>query len=423
MNNRNILLGCVGDDFTGASDAASFLRSCGLRVILCTGIPDNLTNFHDCDAIVIALKTRSVPAEEAVKDCICAFKFLLSVGAKQLYYKYCSTFDSTPKGNIGPVLDAVLCEFNEKYTILCPALPVNGRTVKDGHLYVDGIPLHETHMKNHPVNPMWDSEIAALMREQSKYPCYSISTEDMAKGKEHVNNLISDFSRISDHFYIVPDYYEEKHSDLIYSIFGDLKVLSGGSGLLEAVNVGGIMHSAEKLSDTAHCGKTVLLAGSCSKMTLAQIEAYKKCWSGIKIDPIEAFNNVVTAQSLWEQIKFNDRVLLYSSETADEIKRIPDNIRPLISEKLEILMSELAMIAVANGYTQIIVAGGETSGAVAKALSYGTCKIGKSVAPGVPVMIPVDDPDIRLVLKSGNFGKEDFFERAVEMTTQGNRGI
>lgn len=416
MKNQGILIGCVADDFTGASDAASFLRGSGLNVLLYTKRPDSGDQIRDCDAVVITLKTRSIPPQEAVRQYMDAFSFLDSIGTRQLYYKYCSTFNSTKSGNIGPVLDAALKMWNEPFTLLCPSLPVNGRTIKEERLYVDGVPLHETHMRNHPVNPMWASEIAVLMREQSRYPCYPLSIGDMKQGAEHIALLTAAYAQASRHFYLVPDYYEEGHAEQIYSLFGDLKILSGGSGLLAAANRGGDKAAADGFSPRIEKGKTLLLAGSCSKMTLAQIREYQKRHRSIKADPLMVVNGTQTAQTLWEEAKGIDGALIYSSEPPKEIARIPAEMLPLVSQKLECLMAQLAETAAANGYTQIIAAGGETSGAVAKALAYRICRIGESVAPGVPVMMPVDAPQIRLVLKSGNFGDVDFFERAVEMT-------
>lgn len=424
MKQSSMIIGCVADDFTGASDAASFLRAAGLKVALSTGLPESSDDIGGCDAVVVALKCRSTPASEAVRDCTEAFKWLLRAGAQKLYYKYCSTFDSTREGNIGPVMDSALNEFGERYTILCPALPVNGRTVKNGQLYVGGVPLHLTHMKDHPLNPMWSADIAELMREQSRYPCHAVTLEDMLKGKEHIQKMISGFSAGSEHFYLIPDYFEPEHDKLIYSLFGDLKLLSGGSGLLAAVNKCGNTGVAENDICVTAAGKTLLLAGSCSSMTLRQIESYKRQHdTTIKIDPLCVLDGTQTANSLWAEAAGRDGVLLYSSESAQEIARIPEERRAQVSAKLEQLMSELAVRAESEGYTQMIVAGGETSGAVTKGINYGTYLIGESVAPGVPVMMPVGRPDMRLVLKSGNFGQEDFFDAAIEKTTKGRRGI
>lgn len=424
MKQNSMIIGCVADDFTGASDAASFLRAAGLKVALSTGLPEADKDIGGCEAVVVALKCRSTPAPEAVRDCIEAFRWLQEAGAQKLYYKYCSTFDSTRRGNIGPVMDSALNEFGEKYTILCPALPVNGRTVKNGRLYVDGVPLHLTHMKDHPLNPMWSADISELMREQSRYPCYVVTLKDMLKGKEHIQKMIDRFSAASEHFYLIPDYFEQEHDKLIYSLFGGLKLLSGGSGLLAAVDACRKTSTEENEVCVTAAGKTILLAGSCSNMTLRQIEEYRRKHDmAIKIDPLSVLDGTQTLNSLWGEVAGRDGALLYSSESAQEITRIPERSRTQVSEKLEQLMAELAVNAENEGYTQIIVAGGETSGAVTKGINYGTYLIGESVAPGVPVMMPVRNSAMRIVLKSGNFGQEDFFDTAIEKTTKGRRGI
>lgn len=424
MGYRNLLIGCVADDFTGASDASSFLRRQGLRTVLCTGIPDSLDFSESCDAVVIALKTRSVPAEEAVCASLAAMRRLHALGAKQLYLKYCSTFDSTKHGNIGPVLDAALEEFRLPYTLLCPALPVNGRTVKDGILYVNGVPLSESPMKDHPLNPMWDSEIAILMREQSKYPCHVLTAEELLLGAGYIENRIKEFSAASPHFYIVPDYYEDSHAGLIYSLFKNARLLSGGSGLLGNEHIRAESQAQRKLLPTQASGKTLLLAGSCSKMTLEQLSRYRESGNKmIKIIPMEVLGGRQTAESLWNETNGRDRVMLYSSAPPEALAKIPAEQRHKVSQALEGIMAELALRAVRGGYTQIIVAGGETSGAITESLGFNSYLIGESIAPGVPVMMPLEDSNIRLVLKSGNFGQADFFAHAIEMTTKGSRGM
>ena len=423
MEKHRLKIGCVADDFTGASDIASFMRGRGLETILCSGIPDTNAGLDRCDVVVIALKTRSIPAEAAVKECMAAFEYLNSMGVQQLYFKYCSTFDSTMQGNIGPVLDAALEKFGLEYTLLCPALPVNGRTVKDGKLFVNGIPLHETHMKDHPLNPMWDCDISVLMREQSRYPCFAISVGDMLRGREYVAEKMAAFRKSSKHFYIVPDYYDDAHAELIYSIFGDLKLLSGGSGLMGNRLLGA--ESAHETVDVPEAsGKTLLLAGSCSKMTLEQISEYKKTGNTmIKIYPDKVLDGSQDADSVWREAENIDRALIYSSDTAEAISAIAKDKREEAAKRIEKLMAELAERAIQAGYKQIIVAGGETSGAVTERIGLKSYLIGESIAAGVPIMVPTEHAEIRLVLKSGNFGKADFFAKAVKMTTEGNRGI
>lgn len=422
MSARIIKIGCVADDFTGASDAASFLRKQGLKTILFNEIPKSAL-LESCDAVVIALKSRTAPVDEAVNDSMNALKWMKENGAQQLYVKYCSTFDSTKEGNIGPILDAALEEFQIPYTILCPSLPVNGRTVKDGCLYVNGVPLHETHMKNHPLTPMWDADISVLMREQSKYPCMKLTSEDLRNGKAYIQEKIEEFAEGKDHFYVIPDYFEDVHGMWIYSCFDNLPLLSGGSGLL-----GNYEYYTDHMAETSgeelqEVGKTLLLAGSCSKATLEQIERYQATGNPtVRIDPWELIAGEISAEKLWETWEGKDQILFYSSDRAENVRKVQTEGKEKVAELLEQTMASLAVYAVRAGYTQVIVAGGETSGAVTKGLDYESYIIGESIAPGVPVMIPMSAKQIRLVLKSGNFGQPEFFEKAVEMTTTGKRG-
>lgn len=416
MGKKQLLFGCVADDFTGASDAASFLKSQGMTTILCNGVPEKAPD-EACDAIVIALKTRTAPVKESVEDSLRAIRWLRSQNAERLYVKYCSTFDSTREGNIGPVLDAVLEELDIPYTVLCPSLPVNGRTVKDGNLYVNGVPLHETSMRNHPLTPMWDSDLSVLMRDQSKYPCIKLSLEDMLKGKEAVEDILASFGAGKEHFYVIPDYYEPDHANVIFSCFDGLTLLSGGSGLLGADCLR-LYSDEEKSLPHRTVGKSLLLAGSCSEATLTQVDNYRN--SGKKlvyVEPAQLLSGQQNAQQLWAEHRTEDEILFYSSDKAENVRKVQENGKEKISQLLEHTMSDLAVMAVQNGYTQIIVAGGETSGAVILGLGYHSFLVGESIAPGVPIMIPTEDKKIRLALKSGNFGQDDFFIRALQMMT------
>ena len=423
MNNRSLRIGCVADDFTGASDAASFLRKRGLSTVLYTGVPLDRAAPVPCDAVVVALKTRSVESETAKAESLDAMDWLLEAGAEQLYLKYCSTFDSTPRGNIGPVMDAALERLGLRYSLLCPALPVNGRTVVGGRLYVNGVPLAESGMRNHPLNPMWASDIAELMAEQSRFPCFNVSLEELEGGWERFTGRLAALCAAHEHFYLVPDYYEDGHAELIYSRFGESKLLSGGSGLLGNGLLKGEA-GAGQAGDTQPAGSTLLLSGSCSEATLAQLERYRAQGGRmIRVDPLKAIDGEQTAESIWRDAERYPEVMIFSSADKTTVSAMPEAVRSLAPGVLEALMGELAARAVAAGFTQIIVAGGETSGAVTKALGYGSYIIGDSIAPGVPVMMPVDNKKLRLVLKSGNFGQENFFNIAVETTSAGKRGV
>lgn len=416
-----IILGIVADDFSGGSDAASFLAKQGIKTYLYNGIPGEE---HQVDgdniAVVIALKTRTEEKNKAVSESLEAFRWLKDHGATQLYSKYCSTFDSTKEGNIGPIIDGVLELYNIHYTILAPALPVNGRIVKDGQLIVNGVPLNETHMKHHPLTPMWDSDIASLIEPQGKYPSLNISHEQLELSNDEIMSIIEDFGKDKAHFYIIPDYIEEKHAQKIIELFGDLPLLTGGSGLMtELGRKYSSEHSETEIYRSSTTGKAIVLAGSCSVATLQQIEEFQKLNKpSFRIDPFLLADGIQTKEMLWEQIQASeeDEVLVYSSDKPENVKEAQKVGREKVSQLLEQTTAFLAKNAVANGYNRIIVAGGETSGAVTKTLGYNSYLVGDSIDPGVPIMVPTQNQDIRLVLKSGNFGDKDFFVKAANMT-------
>lgn len=412
------VFGCIADDFTGASDAASFLVKGGMSVRLYNGIPENGAqdiNSDQAQAVVIALKSRTQETAHAVEDSLNAARFLLEQGVKQIYFKYCSTFDSTPKGNIGPVADALMDLLHAPYTLLCPALPVNGRTVEGGRLMVNNVPLHESHMRNHPLTPMWDCRIDKLMEPQSRYSCRNLALEEM--------EMFSGKDMDKEPFYLIPDYKNPEDGEKIAGVFGQLPLLTGGSGLLEPL--AGIwtkkLSVEGRIPESGTKGRALLLAGSCSKATLGQIAWYQNqgapCY---KLDPGAMMEGRQTVDDAWKFIEDHssetDTVLVYSSDTPEKVKEFQKLGTQKVADMLEGAAASLAARAVEAGYTRIISAGGETSGAVTKGLGFSSYWMGESVAPGVPVMVPVERTDIRLILKSGNFGQEDFFGRALAMT-------
>ncbi len=417
--------GCIADDFTGASDAASFLRAGGLTVQLFSGVPgENEKPAPGVNAIVIALKTRTIPAEEAVRDSLAAARWLARQDVSQFYFKYCATFDSTPKGNIGPVADALMELLDVPCTLLCPALPVNGRTVEDGILYVNHVPLSETHMKDHPLTPMRNSRIAELIAPQSRYPAFEIHA-DVIRAVNAADPILRDIK--ADRFYMIPDYVNEEDGAKIAALFGSFRLLTGGSGLLKHVAAvfrektaqDSAALSAVRSSAEGTEGQAVLLSGSCSAPTLSQVAFYKA--QGLRafcMDPAALLSDSQTEKNLFKELSgTGGPVLFYSSDSPEKVREIQEKEgADKVSARLEAVTAAIAKEAVRRGFSRIIVAGGETSGAVTEALGYRSFLIGESVAPGVPVMTPVSDPGIRLVLKSGGFGKEDFFIRAIEMT-------
>lgn len=439
---KKLIWGCIADDFTGASDAASFFKKGGLQTILYNGIPSENNCGKDGQAIVIALKTRTQETAAAVMETLQAARWLRQQGVKQLFIKYCSTFDSTPEGNIGPIMDALLEEYQIPYTILCPALPVNGRVVRQGHLYVNGVPLHESPMKNHPLTPMWDSDIARLMEAQSRYSCMKLTVDQYGLPKAQLQAVMDAYGETHEHFYVIPDYEREEDAKIIVELFADLPLLSGGSGILaelasasrlfadeedssetDALNADSTKLSAgakaSVITETTGDMPGIILAGSCSEMTRRQVGWAKEHGiEAMQIIPAKLLEGTQTLETLWEFVEQRKaaEVLLYSSDSPEQVQKIQAAGKERVAELLEETMAALAKKAVDAGYKRIIIAGGETSGAVTRALSFDSYMIGESVAPGVPVMIPRNRKDIRLVLKSGNFGQEDFFLRALNAT-------
>jgi Uncharacterized protein conserved in bacteria len=414
VREKTLQIGCVADDFTGASDAASFLQKAGLRTMLVDGsrLQVDILEYGP-DAIVVPLKTRSIPPEEAVGQTVAAARRLLKLGAQQLYFKYCSTFDSTPVGNIGPVTDALLELLDAPFTVLCPSLPVNGRTVEDGTLYVNGVPLAESPMRNHPVNPMTKSSLKELMEEQSRYPCV-VLTRPVLYGDTPMDRIFG-----SGRCTAVPPYTTDADGARIAEVFGTLPLLTGGSGLLEHLGRRDVVSDQrrEPLPAVQKDGHPrLLLAGSCSAMTIKQVQTYL-CHGGkaVRIVPEQLLSGAQTETDLCRQIReTQEDLLVYSTADADQVKQAQNAAgAENVSKLLETLMGKLAVCGRDCGITRMIVAGGETSGAVAQALNLNAYWIGRNAAPGAPELWPVDHHGPCLILKSGNFGAESFFLTAM----------
>ncbi len=423
LEHNKILFGCVADDFTGGSDAASFLTLGGMKTILCNGIPGpDFTIPQGCEGVVIALKSRTQETSSAVRDSLTAIRWLREKGAGQVYFKYCSTFDSTPQGNIGPVTDAILEELGVSGTILCPALPANDRRVKMGVLYVKNIPLAESSMRNHPLTPMTKSRIVDLMSPQGKYASLELHKAILHGDETTLRKKLADFTKGKTHYYLIPDCSDDADARRIVELFGDMPFLTGGSGILAALarRITGRNEAAQNFPGIS--GKAILVAGSCSTATHAQ-ELWYKDQGGtlLRLTDQGLLSGSETSETVWEQVKALNCTapLVYSYDTPEGLAEKRGEAGKALSALIEKTLSGVAAIASQNGYTRIIAAGGETSGAVTQALGYSSFWIGESIAPGVPILIPVENTAIRLVLKSGNFGQEDFFGRALALTGEG----
>ena len=415
------LIGCIADDFTGGSDAASFLKKGGLRTLLINGNGYEGYRLKEGDeAAVIALKTRSVFPEKAVSETVAAARWFLNQGVEQIYFKYCSTFDSTDRGNIGPVTDALMELLHAPYTILCPALPVNGRTVTDGVLYINGVPLAESPMRSHPLNPMLRSAVAELMAPQSKYPCAALPRELLNRGEEEVAAYLRDRLGGAEHGTLVVDYDAEEQGERLAALFGGLPLLTGGSGLLrylaERCSAGKVRERESRQAPSRR--PRLLLAGSCSEMTRKQISAYLTAGKrAIRIFPEKLLSGEQSEEELKDAVRNTEEDLLLYSTAPQEERSLRLEGRD-VPAMLEALMGTLALCGQEAGYERIVVAGGETSGAAVQSLGDTVFEIGRDVAPGVPELRPVNRPTLRLVLKSGNFGDEEFFLKALAEDTE-----
>lgn len=412
-----VQLGVIADDFTGGTDIASFLVANDLKTVQLSGaqLPDTLP--EDVDAIVVSLKSRSNPSEEAVAQSLQALALLRSVGARQIFFKYCSTFDSTPKGNIGPVTDALLEALDEDFTVVCPALPVNGRTSYEGYLFVNGVPLNESGMRNHPVTPMTDSSLVRLMDGQSQGTTGLIPVHVVEQGTAAVVDALARL-KAAGHRYAVLDALNDAHLLTLGAAVAAMPLVTGGSGIGGAIAGVVAGRSGNKQPPFApNTGPAVILSGSCSVMTNQQVADYQGRGPRLAVDVDRlltspgGYDEEVLAW-VGERLPTGPAPLIYATSGPDEVQRLQQTYGAQASSAaIEAFFGRIAMKLVGQGVEKLIVAGGETSGAVTTALKITGFQIGAPIAPGVPWVRSLDGT-IDLALKSGNFGDVDFFSRA-----------
>ncbi|WP_372882642.1 3-oxo-tetronate kinase [Psychromonas sp.] len=415
-----MLLGVIADDFTGATDIAGFLVENGMRTIQLNGVPKTEMQV-DADAVVISLKSRSCPVDEAVSSSLQALQWLKQQDCQQYYFKYCSTFDSTEKGNIGPVTDALLDALGEKFTIICPALPVNGRTVFNGHLFVLGELLSDSGMKNHPVTPMTDSSLMRLMDRQSTGKTGLINYQIIEQGPEKVTESFSTLSKNGKRYAVV-DAFNAAHLDILGKAAGSLKLITGGSGLAAGIAKNWREHlsdqSAAKKAGNPAKEKTIILSGSCSVMTNQQVANYITQAPHLPLDVKACLENEDYAEQVYnwviEHLNSPLAPIVYATASADALKEIQQKYGAEASSQcVEQFFSRLAFQLKEFGVKNFIIAGGETSGVVTQSLAVDAFHIGPQIAPGVPWVKSVIG-NLSLALKSGNFGDPNFFTTAQE---------
>ncbi|WP_261385252.1 3-oxo-tetronate kinase [Vannielia litorea] len=417
-----ITIGAIADDFTGATDLASTLAREGMSVVQVIGVPDAATETHGAEAVVVALKSRTAPKAEAVGEAIAATDWLLPQGAGQILFKYCSTFDSTDEGNIGPVADALLEHLGEGFAVICPAFPDNGRTVSNGELFVGDVPLAESSMKDHPLTPMRDSNLIRLMERQSRHRAGLISLDDVRSGLETIGARVEAL-RAEGRRYGVVDAVTNADLRAIGAANGSHRFITGGSGIslgLPAYHrATGALGEAVPLEMPSVTGRALVLSGSCSEATRAQVARACSVWPSRKVDISHAAEGDGEAEALvaWALGQpANAPVLIYGSSDPAEVARTQAALgRVRAGEVMERTLATVARALLAEGFTRIVVAGGETSGAVVTALGVKALRIGPQIAPGVPWTETLGTAPAALALKSGNFGGETFFEDALGM--------
>jgi 3-dehydrotetronate 4-kinase len=410
-------LGCIADDFTGGTDVASMLTRYGMRTLLLIGTP-KFPPPSDVDALVIALKSRTIEPQLAITESLEALSYLQTARCHQIYFKYCSTFDSTDRGNIGPVIDALMTALEVPFTIACPAFPENNRTIYKGYLFVGDVLLNESGMRNHPLTPMLDANLVRILQRQTTRKVGLIPLDTLRRGALVVRAEISAL-RASGVEIAIADAISEDDLESLGAICSDLRLVTAGSGLAQGVAVDlvsrGMLarHPCESAIEVIQ-GKRAILAGSCSAATQGQVaEAISSGMPSFAIDPLRlATGEPIVQEALhWASTKLEkEAVLIYATTDQMKLQLVQsalgvDQAGRLVEEAL----ATIAMGLVEGGVTQLIVAGGETSGAVVKALKVEALKIGAEIAPGVPWTATIGSTKINLALKSGNFGASDLF--------------
>lgn len=411
-------MGCIADDYTGATDLASMLTRAGLRVIQCFGVPGTSEDLLDFDAIVVALKSRSIAAHEAVAQSLEALEFLQSLGIERFFFKYCSTFDSTAQGNIGPVADALAHATRSSQVLFCPAFPENGRTVYCGHLFVNGVPLGESSMRHHPLTPMTDSNLVRVLQTQTKRPVVSLPLGGALPSEVREQSFIVD---------------AVCNDDLAHAaeLACQHRLLTGGSAIArywaDAIQARDgkplEVERSELLDAYDDPHPCIVLAGSCSDATRQQIAAFEKLLPVMHLDLASSSNVDELVEQSWkwcnEQWQSSPSqllpLLLTTSAKSELVAAARSKFGEICAaEYAENVLAEIAKKLQMSGIRKFIVAGGETAGAIINSLGIRAVRIGREIAPGVPWVTTNSRPKLTLTLKSGNFGGPNFFLDALE---------
>jgi uncharacterized protein YgbK (DUF1537 family) len=415
-----VLLGAIADDFTGATDLCNTLVRRGMRTVQLIDVPVPGTEIADAEAVVVALKSRTIPAPEAIDQSLAALAWLQRAGARQILFKYCSTFDSTDEGNIGPVAEALMDALGTDLTLFCPAFPENGRTIYHGYLFVGDVLLSESGMRDHPLTPMRDPSLVRVLQRQCRGKVGLVPQYDVARGAAAIRDAFASLRQAGFRHAIV-DAIEDDDLEAIGEAAADFALITGGSGIAlglpENFRRQGLLASgvaADALPPVV--GAAAVLSGSCSEATRAQVAHMRERGPVFTLDPIAAAagRNIAEEALAWAKPQLGDRpVLISATAPPDEVTATQEVLgRDRAGALVEGILADIARGLVAHGARRFVVAGGETAGAVVQALGVTGLRIGRQIDPGVPWTMSLTEPNLALALKSGNFGAPDFFSRA-----------
>jgi uncharacterized protein YgbK (DUF1537 family) len=418
-----MLLGCIADDFTGATDLASMLVKHGMRTVQRIGVPRADEAAPDVDAVVVALKSRTAPASQAVQESLAALAWLRDAGCRQFFFKYCSTFDSTPEGNIGPVADALLTALGSGFALACPAFPANARSVYQGHLFVGGTLLNESGMENHPLTPMNDANLVRVLSHQTDGTVGLVPYAVVEQGAVAIRRAMTGLAEQGRRYAIV-DAVSDHHLVAIGEAAGAHALITGGSGIAMGLpanfrRAGLLPERDDPGALPAVSGAAAVLAGSCSRATLGQIGFARDHVPVFELDPLAAPDaaGLAAGAIAWASDKLGATpVVIAASAPPDKVAAVQQALgREAAGALIEAAMARIAAALVERGVRRLVVAGGETAGAVVSRLGVRTLLIGREIDPGVPwTYAEGGDAPLLLALKSGNFGGREFFLKAFE---------
>ncbi|QDL94615.1 four-carbon acid sugar kinase family protein (plasmid) [Paroceanicella profunda] len=410
-----MLLGCIGDDFTGSSDLANTLAKQGMRVTQYSGVPTAPAE-AGVEAGVVALKSRTIAPQEAIAQSLKALEWLQAQGCRQFLFKYCSTFDSTPEGNIGPVAAALAERLDAWKVIVCPVFPATGRTLFEGHLFVNGKLLSESGMQDHPLTPMTDPDIRRWLARQTEMPVGHVSMAAVRRGAEAISAAF-EAEHSAGRRLLVTDAIADADLMEIGAAAAGLPLITGGSGIAmglpENFRREGLL-AGGGYDWQGSDGPCVVLSGSCSIATRGQVAYHKARHPALQITVDDVIAGTTTAEGVADWLLAQEGLpLAYATAEPAVVRAAQETYgRARAASAIEDLFAEVTRLVVARGATRIIAAGGETSGAVVEALDLDALAIGPEIAPGAPALAA---GPLRLTLKSGNFGDETFFETAAKI--------